>query len=218
MTLAGIIFDLDGTIGETLPHCVKAYQHVFRTFLQREFTTAEVMQLFGPTEEGILSRQLADRYQEGMFAYLKYYEHYHSDCPEPFPGIKEALDLLKSHGLSIGLVTGKGYQTTLLSLKYFGLVDYFQSIETGSLTGGIKTAAIQKTLQAWKIAPQRVAYLGDAASDMDAAARAEVIGLRAQWARTAQIEDHTKSTAVPAATFFQVTQFIDWLQMHIPHH
>jgi phosphoglycolate phosphatase-like HAD superfamily hydrolase len=215
MTLAGVIFDLDGTIGETLSHCIRAYQHVFRTFQQKEFTEEEIMQLFGPTEEGILSRQIPERWQDGMRVYLEYYEQFHGDCPEPFPGIKEALDLLKSHGLAIGLVTGKGRQTTLASLKYFGLTDYFHPIETGSLTGGIKTVAIQKTLQAWKIAPQHVAYLGDAASDMDAAARAEVIGLRAQWAQTAQLEDEKKHTAVPAATFSQVEQFIDWLQLHI---
>lgn len=215
MTLAGVIFDLDGTIGETLPLCLKAYQHVFRMFLQKEFTEIEVMQLFGPTEEGILSKQLPDRWQDGMHVYLEYYEQFHDHCPEPFPGIKEALDLLKSRGLAIGLVTGKGRQTTLSSLKYFGLTDYFQPIETGSLTGGIKTVAIQKALQLWKIAPQSVAYLGDAASDMDAAERAEVIGLRAQWAETAQREDNTKYTAIPAATFSQVQQFIDWLQLHI---
>jgi pyrophosphatase PpaX len=215
MTLAGVIFDLDGTIGETLSHCIRAYQHVFRTFMHREFTEAEVMQLFGPTEEGILSRQIPDHWQDGMRVYLEYYEQFHDDCPEPFPGIKEALDLLQSRSLAIGLVTGKGRQTTLSSLKYFGLTDYFQPIETGSLTGSIKTAAIQKTLQAWQIAPQQVAYLGDAASDMDAAARAEVIGLRAQWARTAQLEDDKKQTATPAATFSKVQQFIEWLQLHI---
>jgi pyrophosphatase PpaX len=215
MTLAGVIFDLDGTIADTLAHCIRAYQHVFRTFLNREFTEAEVMQLFGPTEEGILAGQIPDRDQDGMRVYLEYYEQFHSDCPEPFPGIKEALDLLKERGLAIGLVTGKGRKTTLSSLKYFGLTDYFQPIETGSLTGSIKTAAIQKTLQAWEIEPQRVAYLGDAASDMDAAARAEVIGLRAQWAQTAQIEDDKKHTAPPAATFSQVQQFIDWLHLHI---
>lgn len=215
MALAGVIFDLDGTIGDTLSHCVRAYQHVFRTFLQKDFTETEVMQLFGPTEEGILARQIPDRWQDGMEVYLEYYEQFHHHCPEPFPGIKEALDLLKSRGLAIGLVTGKGRQTTLSSLKYFGLTDYFQPIETGSLTGGIKTAAIQKTLELWKIDPQRVAYLGDAASDMDAAERAKVIGLRAQWAQTAQLEDDTKHTAVPAATFSQVQQFIDWLHVHI---
>jgi len=215
MTLAGVIFDLDGTIGETLPLCIRTYQHVFRTFLQKEFTEIEVMQLFGPTEEGILSKQLPDRWQDAMQVYLEYYEQFHDHCPAPFPGIKDTLDLLKSRGLAIGLVTGKGRQTTLSSLKYFGLIDYFQPIETGSLTGSIKTVAIQKTLQFWQIAPERVAYLGDAASDMDAAARAEVIGLRAQWAEKAQLEDDTKYTAIPAATFSQVQQFIDWLQLHI---
>jgi phosphoglycolate phosphatase-like HAD superfamily hydrolase len=215
MTLTGIIFDLDGTIGETLSHCIRAYQHVFRTFLQREFTETEVMQLFGPTEEGILRRQIPDRWQDGMRVYLEFYEQFHGDCPEPFPGIKEALDLLKAYGLTIGLVTGKGRQTTLSSLKYFGLTNYFQPIETGSLTGSIKTVAIQKTLQEWKIAPQRVAYVGDAASDMEAAEKAGVIGLRAQWAQTVQAETDKGQAISPTAAFSHVQQFIEWLHQHV---
>ena len=56
MRLHGVIFDLDGTLGDTLPACFVAFRRALEGFSAREYTDAEIAALFGPSEEGMIQR------------------------------------------------------------------------------------------------------------------------------------------------------------------
>ena len=61
MKLKGIMFDLDGTLGDTLPVCFASYRRVFREFLGCHYSDHEITALFGPTEEGIIQQLVPDQ-------------------------------------------------------------------------------------------------------------------------------------------------------------
>jgi phosphoglycolate phosphatase-like HAD superfamily hydrolase len=61
MSLQGVIFDLDGTLGDTLPVCFAAFRETFRHYLGREYSDREIRAMFGPTEEGIIQRMIPGR-------------------------------------------------------------------------------------------------------------------------------------------------------------
>ena len=54
--IRGVIFDLDGTLGDTLPVCYRAFARVLGRRLGRPFSDTEIHSMFGPSEEGILAR------------------------------------------------------------------------------------------------------------------------------------------------------------------
>src|SRR3989442_10148617 len=62
-----------------------------------------------------------------------------------------------------------------MSLRHFGLDDAFDAVEPGSPEGVVKTPAIRRLLERWRLRPEDAVYVGDGASDMRAAHEAGVI-------------------------------------------
>ncbi|HLI87841.1 MAG TPA: HAD hydrolase-like protein [Ktedonobacteraceae bacterium] len=213
MNIKGILFDFDGTLANTIPLCIRAYQHVFEQYTGRTCTASEVMSHFGTTEAGIFQRTIPDRWQDAFQSYLEIYKKLHTECPAPFDGIEHILRKLDERGIALAVVTGKGEECALFSLEYLGLARYFDIVEVGDTKAIIKAAAMRKILDAWRMEPRCAAYVGDAASDMEEAAAAGVLPLGACWSETATI--HHLTTIQPFATFNSVADFDVWLDQHI---
>ena len=48
-----VAFDLDGTIGDTLPMCIQAFKEATQPYAGRELSDEEVVQTFGLNEEDV---------------------------------------------------------------------------------------------------------------------------------------------------------------------
>lgn len=214
MNIKGILFDLDGTLANTIPLCITAYRQTFEPFLGREVKDEEITAHFGLSEEGIIQRVIPAHVEEGLRLYHDIYEKLHTECSEPFADMKTALDLLKQREIKMAVVTGKGAHTTHLTLKYLGIEAYFDKVEVGDAHAPVKVLAIGKILAAWQMEPHNAAYLGDADTDMLDATRAGVLPLAACWSETATI--HRLTSMTPYASFETVQDFIDWLDERIP--
>jgi len=210
MKLEGVIFDLDGTVADTIPVIVEAFRHVFDEFLGRRFSDGEIGSLFGPSEEGIIRKLVPARWRECLEAYYEAYERIHERVPRPFPRIEEAVSLLRTRGIATGLVTGKSRRSALISLRRFGMGGYFDPIETGSPEGGIKPRLLRAVIERWGFPACRTAYIGDSAGDLAAAREAGVVPLRAAWAP--KPESETVEGMAAEETFSSVGEFIEWLK------
>lgn len=214
MKLEGAIFDFDGTLADTLPVCFAASRRVGREFLGRDhMTEEEIRATFGPSEIGMIQRMVPDRWEAALEAFLDEYEAAHDACTAPFPGMEDALRLLRRRGVALAIVTGKGPPTMAISMRLLGLEDYFDVIETGSPEGNVKATLLRKVLARWGCEPRRVAYVGDAAVDVVEAREAGVIPLAAAWAATAKPEQ--LRAEAPHALFPTVDSFIDWIDKNV---
>lgn len=205
----GVIFDLDGTLADTLPVCFRAFRAALAEIAGRDFSEQEIAARFGPSEEGVLRRLVPDCWQACLERFQEVYRREHAICGEPFPGVRGALDSFRRRGLLLAVVTGKGPVSTRTSLDRLELSSYFDVVETGSVTGGIKPESIRRVLAVWHLPAARAAYVGDSPSDIEAAARAGVVPLAAAWAPGAELG--ALARAAPAALFLRPEDLVRWL-------
>jgi len=209
----GFLFDLDGTLADTLPICFAAFRRALMPFSGRSYSDEEIASRFGPTEEGMIRRLVPDHWEACLEAYLSAYEEESRRRARLFPGIDAALRLLQARGVEMAIVTGKGARSAGISLGDLQLAKFFAIVETGSPDGGVKPGSIRKVLTRWGVPPQRAAYVGDAPSDIEAARAAGVMPLAAAWAPTSQAEALCALT--PRETFRTVDEFVRWIEKNV---
>ena len=208
--IKAVIFDLDGTLANTLPLCIQAFRQSIEPLINRSISDAEIIATFGPSEEGTIMALAPNHYDKGVSDYLRFYENLHEMCPVPFDGIKEVLETLKSKGVHISMVTGKGKHSTNISLKHLELTHFFEIIETGSPSGARKAEGIQNILNLLKeVKTNEVIYIGDAPSDIIASRKAGVQVVAAAWADTAEPEKIIELQ--PDELFYTLKDFKNWL-------
>lgn len=208
--LSGAIFDLDGTLADTLPVCYAAFRQVIRDRTGQTYTNDEILARFGPSEEGVLQRLAPVAAAESYCDFLAIYEREHRRCPRPFAGLREILDDLASAGVRLGVVTGKGPKTAQISLRLLGLEAYFDMVEAGSPAGAVKPAAMRRALEAWRLPAEQTISVGDSPSDIRSAREVGVTPLAAAWATGVRVE--RLEAEQPHALFRRVEEFRRWLQ------
>ncbi len=219
MPRSAILLDFDGTLADSLPLCISAHRAALLRHTGRIHSDREIVAHFGISEEGILQRLVPAAWQQAVRTYVEEYEHSHAQlCPAPFPGVPELLADLRGRGVRIGLVTGKGRQTALISLRKLGLLELFDEVRAGSPTGDVKAEQIAELLELFQVAPGRSAYLGDTASDVRASRAAGVRALAAAWAPAADVPAlKVERPDELFRSFAELARWVDgWLAEEVP--
>ena len=151
MNLKAFIFDIDGTLTDTLPLCYDALREALFYASGERYSNEEIRKFFGPSEEGIFRKHFPDRWKDVLGFYLNFYETNHDIIPWKLPQIPPLLTRLKQKGYSMAIVSGKGNQSTKITLDKAELVGYFDIIRTGKIEGPWKGEAIREVLQEWDL-------------------------------------------------------------------
>ncbi|MCD7969405.1 MAG: HAD family hydrolase [Alistipes sp.] len=208
-----VVFDLDGTIGNTLPLCIAAFREAVEPYMDRALSDGDIIATFGPSEEGTIMQLIPDHYSEGVEAYLHHYARLHDRCPTPFDGIREIIDKLRSAGLTVALVTGKGARSCEITLARYGLSEVFDTIETGSPAGQRKKQGIEAVMAAYGLNPDELIYVGDAPGDIEVCHALGVPIVAAAWAETADPE--ALLPLCPHRIFHSVVDFNAYIDIEI---
>ncbi len=208
--IKAVIFDMDGTLGDTLPLIVRSFRAAIEPRANRAISDEEIIATFGPSEEGTIKALIPEHYDDGIAAYFQIYKTLHAQYPDPFDGIRELLDFLKSKQIKLGLVTGKGAVGTKITLERYGMINMFDGIDTGSPDGLRKPQGLEKLLSQFGIEPQEAVYVGDTATDIMACRQVGIPVISAAWsgmAETAKLKELN-----PDFTFESVEAFSDYLK------
>jgi phosphoglycolate phosphatase-like HAD superfamily hydrolase len=208
-----VLFDLDGTIGNTLPLCIAAFRESIEPLAARALTDEEIVATFGPSEEGTIAVFLPEKQTEGLNQYLLRYEELHCRWPSPFEGIPDILSYLKAKRVFVGLITGKGKRSTELTLKNYGLENSFDVIKTGASSGPVKDQRIEEVIEEFSLDRQEILYVGDAPSDVKACRDCNIKIAAAAWAPTANTAEleHMR----PDFLFSSVPAFAEFLRKEL---
>ncbi|MAT44110.1 MAG: hypothetical protein CL609_17385 [Anaerolineaceae bacterium] len=184
-----IIFDIDGTLGDTLYYCIEAFHITLAEINHRTYTDEEITQYFGTAEEGILKHLVSpELYPQVLQTYYRVYEDLQKQHIQLFPAVRPMLNKIHQAGLTMAVVTGKGPTTAEIALRDFELLAYFDSVEFGSMQKKSKLASLKKTLDTLQCLPDRTVYIGDTNQDMLDAQACGMWGAGAAWASTATLK------------------------------
>lgn len=174
-------FDMDGTVGDTLPLCIKVFGEAVSPYAGHTLSEAEITRTFGLNEEGMIGAVIPGRREEALADYHKLYKEMHSTCPEPFDGIRELIRSLQEKGILVVMITGKGAESCRITLEQFGMSGFFCEVETGRADYPCKTEAILRLLKKYNLHKDEFYYVGDEVTDIKACQAAGVRCLSAAW-------------------------------------
>ena len=130
------IFDLDGTILDTLLDLANAVNFAMRSKGYPERTVDEVRSFIGNGIKVLIKRAVPqgtgeDDYAEALEIFTKYYLEHIADYTKPYDGIIDVINELKKKGCKTAVVSNKAHFAAQAVVKDF-FVDIFDAV-TGKM-------------------------------------------------------------------------------------
>jgi phosphoglycolate phosphatase len=118
------IFDLDGTLLDTLTDLAASCNYALRTHGMPEHSIDDVRRFVGNGVRKLMERAIpngeANPDFEATFAtFREYYMHHSLDTTKPYPGIMDTLAELKARGCRLAVVSNKMMAATVELCKHF---------------------------------------------------------------------------------------------------
>ena len=128
MPFTHVIFDLDGTLLNTLEDLANACNHVCALHGWQTFDTDAYRYKVGNGMPKLVERIMPAEYfgDARMFStvfaeFTSYYDQHKEDRTQPYPGVIEMLDALRETGIKLAVLSNKDHAAVVpLVEKYFG--------------------------------------------------------------------------------------------------
>lgn len=210
-----VAFDLDGTIGDTIPICVESFWMAVEPYVETFLSEEDILKTFGLNEEGMIRQIITnDNWKNALDDFYGIYKKKHALCPQPFEGITELIQELKNKSIPIALITGKGKKSCHITLQQFDIERLFDRIETGSAERNRKSEAIKNLLNSYNLHSNEMVYVGDAISDIVECKKAGIKCLSVTWGALPitihQLEQHNQDNI-----FYSITSLREFLMKNL---
>lgn len=180
-----ILFDMDGTLLDTLSDMTDAVNHVLTAHGYPARTAEEVRSFVGNGAARLIARAvpegLPDEETAAVLAeYRAWYEAHSCIKTAPYPGIPAALAVLRREGARLAVVSNKpDGATRALAAKFFpDLLAFGQ-------TQGVPTKPapdmVYRALNALGVEPESAVYVGDSEVDVATAKNAGLPLVAVSW-------------------------------------
>lgn len=176
------IFDMDGTILNTVADCTKSVNLTMLEFGYPLHTEAEVASYLNNGAYRLIERALPqDKRQEEnvtkvLERYLEIYAEHVCEKTHPYDGIAELMQKLKNAGVKLAVVSNKpDKQTKMLTDKCFPLGTFAYVSGSGEgLPVKPDRACVEKALVQMNVSRQETVYVGDSYVDVLTARNSQI--------------------------------------------
>lgn len=190
-----VIFDLDGTLVDTLGDIAASCNHVMETNGFPTHTLEVYRYYVGNGISKLIERALPEAYRNPDFIhkarkeFIAYYSEHLTDLSLPYEGIEEVLSELNRKGVMLGVASNKYHEGTCRIVSH-----YFPSVPFKAVFGQRdripvkpEPQIVREILSVTGSRAEECLYIGDSDVDMLTARRAGVLPIGASWGfRTAE--------------------------------
>ena len=181
------IFDLDGTILDTLNDLANAVNHALEAHGHPVRTLEEIRRFVGNGVANLISRSVPEGTDASdcaavLAGFKAYYREHVNDATHPYPGIPELLGALRSAGVKVGVNSNKfdAALQNLCRIHFDGLYDLAAG-ECETTPKKPDPTAAKRMMAALGVKPERTVYIGDSAVDLETAKNAGTDSAWVSW-------------------------------------
>lgn len=183
------IFDLDGTLIDTIADLATATNHALTQFGYPTHTVDEYRFFVGNGINRLFERALpeGEKSQENILKiraeFVPFYNIHNADLSRPYPGIHQMLSELQKAGMRLAVASNK-YQEATVKL----ISQYFPDIRFTAVFGqreGVPTKpdpqVIEEIIRMADVNKATTVYIGDSSVDMETGRNARVTTIGVSW-------------------------------------
>jgi pyrophosphatase PpaX len=162
-----VVFDLDGTLVDSLPLVLRAFGHALEPF-----APTPKMDIFarlgGPPERIFPALLGGERHLAAAMQRLVAFNRDNHHLIQPFTGVAVVLEQLKVRGVVLGLWTGRDRESTEWLLREHSLADFFSAVVCGDdfATHKPDPQGLRDILRQVNAVAERTLLVGDADVDV----------------------------------------------------
>lgn len=182
MNIFSVLFDLDGTLLDTIPDLASACNAMRIDFGLPVLPKERIATFVGKGSENLVQRALTDLPEplaDPSQALESFYYHYqlcNGQHSRLYPGVLEGLEDFKNQGLRLAVVTNKPEQFARPLLEQTGLASYFELLVGGDTCPRKKPDPLPflHACEQMNLSPQQALVIGDSMNDAQAARAAHI--------------------------------------------
>ncbi len=196
------IFDLDGTLLDTLPDLVLLTNNILETLGYPTRSEAEILSFVGNGVRRLIQQALPentppDMEEKAMYLWnAQFHEAYHHTSP--YPEVIDTLKQLRADGCKIGVVSNKLQPGVDVILKIClpGLIDKALGEKPG-IPRKPDPTGINEVLHDLNADKQTSVYIGDSPGDIKAAHNAGLFAIAVTWGYHKPIDFEENKSTLP---------------------
>jgi phosphoglycolate phosphatase len=187
MIIRAVLFDLDGTLVDSLEDLTDAVNHIRDAFSHPRLAVDAVRQKVGKGARHLVQQVLPDASEAGVDRALKLFLEFNrlhiADKSRLFPGIREILHELAARGILMAVISNKNEALSALLLENLGIHNLFESVTGGDTYRERKPSPLPLLNVADRlgIPLNECVMVGDSINDIRAGQQANIASIGCTW-------------------------------------
>lgn len=179
-----VIFDLDGTLADTLSTVLRIFNQLMIEHTGREWRLEELVPYFGPPEPVMLQRMFPKaEIHEPLIADFYRLSREDGQDIKPFAGIRELVSNLCNAGIKLGVYSAASTEAARIRVGHAGLLEFFDVVLGGDSVSNYKPhpEGLIKLIEQFDVDPKRTVYIGDMVADVEVGRSAGATTVAVTW-------------------------------------
>lgn len=184
----GVIFDLDGTLLDTIEDLSDSMNIVLTKYKHPNFTKEEYMLKVGNGFRGLVLNSFPEETDEKIIdkaveQFAEIYDSNYLNKTKPYDEINYVLDGLNRMGIKLGVNSNKkDHYTMNLVSKFFARIPFIRVYgERAGIEKKPDPTSALEIAQAMELKPEEILYIGDSKTDILTAQNADMDSVGVLW-------------------------------------